>query len=113
MGIPLIINFMAVGAAITALMAETTVLFVFLYFSRNQINIRSILPNLVKYLFSAIIMFIIVDNLSIKLPAGFIYSALLVFIGTLIYFVLLYVVNEELTRALVSFIKKESERYSK
>lgn len=94
LGIPMILNFGAYGAAITSLVAETSVIITFLIFMHSNIKFKEVASVLVKYAIAGLIMFIIVNSLATQLPAGLIFTALLIVIGVIVYFLVLYFLKD-------------------
>jgi O-antigen/teichoic acid export membrane protein len=104
----LIVPLKSIGASLATLGSEFAILSATYYFNRSYLNkyfnYIKIKSSLIKYLFSGIIMFIIVKFLLfIKSPIDFYYLFFVILIGIITYFLLLFIFNENL----ILFIKKK------
>jgi len=89
--IPLILLFGSVGAAIATVLSELTVTIYQLIVVRNQIDYKKLFTDLYKYLFSGVVMFIVVFYGDRLLPNNWISLIVEVISGIIVYLMLLVI----------------------
>ena len=105
-----------VGAAISSVIAEFTVLGVHFIYMRKDIKILEVLKLSIKYLISGIIMYIVVANIVKLMPSSILNTLIQSALGVIIYFAILLLMNDKFLKdiinqvfiAIKSRLKKES-----
>lgn len=88
--------FLSTGAAFASVIAELGVVVVQMCSIYKEINMISVIKKSKNYIFSSFIMFILIFALSLKLEPTMIMTLILILIGILIYFGLLFLVKDKL-----------------
>lgn len=91
----LIYKYKSIGAAIASVIAETTILLMFLKNSSEYIKIKDIFIYSKKYLLSSIIMGIMLVKLNVYVPSNTMGIALQLIIGIIMYFSILLLLKDE------------------
>lgn len=81
----LIPQFFSVGAAIASVVAETVILVIFMYFSKEYVNVLSVLKGSINYIVSATIMFVFIRISYSYLSMSWKSVVLQIFIGIITY----------------------------
>lgn len=79
------------GAAIASTATELVILIIYLYYSKDYVNIKEIIQIANNYFVSAFVMYIAIAFVSLKLNASFFNTMLLTLIGASIYVILLII----------------------
>ena len=98
----LIPKFAAIGATIGTVVAEFTVTMVQFYFVRKDFNVLKIIKLSKNYIISGLIMFIICLIVRIKIHINFISIILQIFIGTLIYLLMLLLLKDKFIKTIIN-----------
>ena len=93
-----------VGASISSVLAEVIILFVQLYYLKEEITIKDVIEDSFKYIISGIIMAIIVYGISLKMNIGIISTLIQIIIGGIIYVLVLIILKDELIKVIISQI---------
>lgn len=93
-----------VGASISSVFAEVIILFVQLYYLKEEITIKDVIEDSFKYIISGIIMAIIVYGISLKMNIGIISTLIQIIIGGIIYVLVLIILKDELIKVIISQI---------
>lgn len=93
----LIFKFSSLGAAIASVLAETTILLLFIYFSKDFVSIKNIILKGYKYLISGICMMIILIIMNNKLNLNYSlkWIVLELIIGFVSYMIILLALRDE------------------
>ena len=94
----------SVGASISSVLAEVIILFVQLYYLKEEITIKDVIEDSFKYIISGIIMAIIVYGISLKMNIGIISTLIQIIIGGIIYVLVLIILKDELIKVIISQI---------
>ena len=97
--------FGTIGAMYSSVLAEFSILFIQLYFSRNYINVGYILKSSIKYLISGIFMFFLIYLFSNCFKNSIIILGIECFIGIISYFTMLVILRDKFFINLVRQIK--------
>lgn len=92
----------SVGAAISSVIAEFTILGVHFVYMRNDIKIIDVLKLSIKYLISGLIMYVIVLNISKLMTASILNTFIQIAIGGIIYFVILLILNDKFLKDIIN-----------
>lgn len=103
----LIIEYKAVGASIATVIAEFTVSCVQLYFVRKDLSIFRILRSCIKYLVSAMIMFIVSTILGKIIVSKIIAISVQVFVGGLCYVICLLLLKDKFVFEMLDKLKNK------
>lgn len=106
LNIPLISNFGIFGAVISTVCSELSVTAVQLFFVRNSLKISQLFFGKWKYLFSALVMFVVIRLLHVLLPGNIVYFAIEVSLGIVIYLLLLKIFKAPILDLAKEMIKK-------
>lgn len=98
----LIQYYQSVGAAIATVGAELAVTLVQLYWVRKTIEYHKLFQSMWKYLFSGILMFVVLRLIGSLLGVGPLTTILQVISGILIYFILLFILKSQMNKKLFS-----------
>lgn len=101
----LIPKYQAIGACISTVIAEFSVTFIQCLFLRKNIEKKGILKNIIKYLFSGMIMFISVRIIGNIIGAGILTTIIQAFIGASIYLLMLIILREEINLLAINLFK--------
>lgn len=93
-----------VGAVISSVVAEISILITQLIIIREEINIFEIFKPAIKYLVSGITMYIIIFGLASVMNVSIINTVIQVIIGALIYFVLLLIFKDKFLKDVINQI---------
>lgn len=99
--INLIINYICIskfgfiGAAVGTIIAEGLVFIIQLYFMKDIITLTGLFKKSYKYWISGIIMFVVCMIVGDKLSATFLTTLLQIMIGSIIYFIMLFLLRDE------------------
>lgn len=106
----LIPRFGIIGAAIATLATEFTVQIFSFYFGNDLFSSRKLILNLLKYNFSALIMYLII----MRIDCNFLIGNILLKIvgGSIVYIVTCYLVNRSEVRSLWNLIANRNEKIS-
>lgn len=85
--IPLILLWGAVGTSIATVLSEATVTFYRMFSIRNQVEYKLLFVDFFKYLFSGVIMFVIVKTLDDLLPNSWLMLSVEILVGILVYLI--------------------------
>ena len=91
----LIPHFLSIGAAVSTVIAETSVTCVQVYFTRKDFKFGEIISNNKDYIISSLIMFVPTYLLSKYLPSSILNTFICVAVGGLMYVGLLFVMKDE------------------
>lgn len=91
----LIARFKSSGAAIASVIAESTIAISQLFFIRNNLSIKKVFATSRNYLFAAVVMFVVIHKIEGYLCPCIIHTFVLVFIGILVYGVLLLIMRDK------------------
>lgn len=91
----LIYKYKSIGAAIASVIAETSILLMFLKFSDEYVRINELLKYSKKYIVSSLIMGIILWKINIYIPSNIIGITLQIVLGICIYFGILLFLKDE------------------
>ena len=83
---------------------EVIILFVQLYYLKEEITIKDVIEDSFKYIISGIIMAIIVYGISLKMNIGIISTLIQIIIGGIIYVLVLIILKDELIKVIISQI---------
>ena len=105
MNIPLIYFYGALGAAISTIMAETTVTIIMLILASKHLSFRKILVLSLKPLFATIIMCAVIFPLSYFLTSSILHTSIIVVSGIVVYGLAILVLRDSLVINLLKGIK--------
>lgn len=91
-----------VGAAISSVLAEFTILGVHFIYMRKDIKILDVLKLSIKYLISGLIMYVIVLNISKLISPSILNTFILIAIGAIIYFVILLIMRDKFLNDIIN-----------
>lgn len=104
----LIINrLQALGTTIASVLAEFTVTGVQLYFLRDFISLKELVKTTLKPLFASIMMFIIIVLIIPLFKIGILWTAIEVFIGSIVYIIIMYIFKDQFLKEAVNLIKNK------
>ena len=90
----LISRYQSIGAAIASVTAESAIALTQFWFIRKDISILKVFQSCRNYLFSGVVMLIVIEMLGKKLLPSIINTFLMVFIGGLLYLTLLIIIKD-------------------
>lgn len=96
--------FGTIGAAISSVIAELTILIVHLIAIRKEINVLEMFKPALKYLISGIIMYVVVLKLTNIMSVSILNTAIEAVVGILIYFVILIILKDKFLRDIINQI---------
>ena len=102
----LIKKFQSAGALVASVLAEYIGMTIMMYFSRKLISINNCLRSAPKYLLFSLCMYFIVYNIGELFPYSIYSTFLQIFIGLLVYILLLIIFKDDHVKSLIRFIKK-------
>lgn len=91
-----------VGAAISSVLAEFTILSVHFIYMRKDIKILDVLKSSIKYLISGLIMYVIVLSISKLISSSILNTFILIAIGAIIYFVILLILRDKFLNDIIN-----------
>lgn len=91
-----------VGAAISSVIAEFTILGVHFVYMRKDIKILDVLKLSIKYLISGLIMYVIVLSISKLISPSILNTFILIAIGAIIYFVILLIMRDKFLNDIIN-----------
>lgn len=91
-----------VGAAISSVLAEFTILGVHFIYMRKDIKILDVLKLSIKYLISGLIMYVIVLNISKLISPSILNTFILIAIGAIIYFIILLILKDKFLNDIIN-----------
>jgi len=94
LNIILIHIYQSIGAAISSIIAEIVVTLVQIYLVRKEFSVGDIFGSAWKYLISGVIMLILLIKLGNILTPTIIHTSVMILIGAIVYFALLYVFKD-------------------
>ena len=100
----LIPKFGAVGAAIGSVIAESVIAIVQLFFVRKQISCKIILTSSIRYMICSLVMFLVLRHLLNLFEAKILNTLILICIGGVLYFLLLFVLKDPFLKQIGGFI---------
>lgn len=106
LNIPLILTLGTTGAMIATVFSEISIAVSMLFLIRKQLIISSLFTNVPKYLFSCIVMFVVVYILNANLPTTWPSIIIEVSLGGVIYVFMIIVTRPTLINEGVRFFKK-------
>ena len=98
----LIKSFQSIGAAIATVLAEIAVAATQIYFLRDDIKIITLLPNIGKYLFSSLIMFIPVMLMGYFFGANAKTTFMQIITGAITYVLVLFLLKSDINNFIFS-----------
>lgn len=104
--IPLILLWGAIGTSIATVLSEATVTFYQMYSIRNQVKYKLLFVDFLKYLFSGVIMFVIVKTLDGLLPNSWLMLLVEILVGILVYLIGLVLSKAKILNELKLILKK-------
>ena len=102
-----------IGAAISSVIAEVSVLVVQLVSIRKEISIKEVLKLSIKYLISGLIMYIAVLNLTNIMSVSIINTVIEAMIGVMVYFILLIIMKDRLLKDIINQVIVSIKQYKK
>lgn len=105
----LIRHFQSLGTAIATVIAEFSVTAAQFYFIRRDIQFKQMFNEMWKYLISGIIMLILVDFIGKVLKIGLKTTVIQVFIGGLVYVLLLVFLRSSMNKKLIGIVLKKTK----
>jgi O-antigen/teichoic acid export membrane protein len=109
LNVVLIPYFLSIGAAIASVIAETIITGIMFVSIRKSFRIKEIFKFSWSYFFAGIIMFSVVKILEEYLTATMFHTFTLIGVGSIVYFVILYVIHDELLLLIIDKIKQKIE----
>ena len=103
----LIKKYNALGACIATVSAEFVVTFLQYIFVRENIEIKSLTINTIKYIIAGIIMFISVRSIGELMNDNFITTITQISIGSIVYFSMLIILKEEINKTVITELRKK------
>jgi O-antigen/teichoic acid export membrane protein len=97
----------SMGAAISTDLAELSILLIQIYLLRKDLPFKGMLKDIWKYLLSGLIMLICVELTGSRMNVGFITTLIQVFVGGLVYVILLYVLKSDFQNGIIDMVKKK------
>lgn len=101
----------SLGAAIASVLAEITILLLFIVFSRDYINLRALIYGFFKYSICSVIMMIVVFSIGKILSDGIASLILQICMGLLCYFLCLFLIRDkyllDIFSHIISILKKK------
>ncbi|WP_125567447.1 polysaccharide biosynthesis C-terminal domain-containing protein [Companilactobacillus insicii] len=104
--IPMIILWGAIGAAIATVLSETTVTIYQLWSIKSQIVFKKLFRDNLKYMLSGFIMFVVICLLNEVLSVSWLSIMIEVFVGLMIYTLMLFVFKVEIINKAKGFLTK-------
>lgn len=95
LNILLIPKYQSIGAAIASLAAETVISVSQLIIVRREISIKKVFCSVFPYLFSSIIMFLVLQYINRFLLASFKNTVVLIVSGAAIYFIIIFLIKDK------------------
>lgn len=95
----------ATGAMISSVLAETLILFIQLVDIRNEISLKIVYKNSVKYLISGVIMFGVVFIIGVFMKPTIIATMIQIIVGIIIYGIMLIVLKDKLLYSMLDKVK--------
>ena len=95
------------GAAISTVTAEFCIFLIQAFYIRKIFNFKLILKNNIKYLFSSLIMFVIVYIVGIFMDSTILTTFIQILVGGIIYVFILFILKDGLLNQLINIIKKK------
>lgn len=102
----LIPNFGSLGASIASVLSEITILCIFAYFSKDYFSIKTLLCYIVRYMSIGFLMLLSIRLATIVLPVSIVSMCILITIGILIYFAVLFILKDEFLYESIKKIKR-------
>lgn len=104
-------KFLSIGAAIGSVIAESTIAIVQLIIIRKELSILKILKSSLKYLIAGILMFLVIYFENTFLEPSILSTFILIFTGTCVYFLVLYLIKDDFfidnIRSIIKRIKQK------
>lgn len=107
----LIIQFGVMGAVVATVLSEFAVTGLQLYFIRNQVRISKLFNDIWKYLFSGLIMYLVVRYLNSVQSGDFIHFVIQAILGAIIYLVLLIILRASFIGVIFNFVGSKKNKY--
>ena len=107
----LIPKYNAIGAIISSVIAEVTIFVIQIIYVKDIISCKSIFAKSHKNIFAGFIMFVVVYFLGTKMSLTIVTSFIQIFVGTVIYIILTYILKDELLIELINLISKKIKRH--
>ncbi|MCS8574752.1 oligosaccharide flippase family protein [Pediococcus pentosaceus] len=104
--IPFILFWGALGATLSTVFSEITVAIYQLFVVRHQVDYRKLFADIEKYMLAGITMFIVVFVLDVNLADSWIMLIIEVFIGVVLYVVLLILMRAKIIKDAMEMIRK-------
>ena len=101
----LIPRFYSMGVAFSAVFTEWLVTMIQFYLVRDFFKLRNILIQVKNYLFSGLMMFIVTEVLSRQLYPSILNSMIIIFVGIIIYSIVLWSIKDEIILLSINKIK--------
>lgn len=95
------------GAAVSTVIAEFCIFLIQAFYIRKIFNFKLILKNNVKYLFSSLIMFVIVYIIGIFMDSTIVTTSIQILSGGIIYVSLLFILKDGLLNQFINIIKEK------
>lgn len=100
----------SIGSVIASVMAELVVCILFLHYAKEYIKTKDIIYNARNYIFSGIIMFIIVYTLNTILSISIINTIITIVVGGCIYLLVLFLLKDELLNIILNTLKFNNKK---
>ena len=88
-------KYFSIGAAIASVISELVILIIQFIFIKKDLSILNILKSQAVYLFSSIIMLVVIRILNVYLTPSFINTCIMIIIGMIIYCMSLFLLKDE------------------
>ncbi|KID42289.1 flippase [Fructilactobacillus fructivorans] len=105
--VPLILLWGAVGTAVATVLSEASVTGIQLYAVKDEIDFRKLYHGFFKYFVAGLLMFAIVFVLDATLRVKWIDLIIEVFLGIIVYTVLIFVLKTKVSKDVITIIKKK------
>jgi len=101
----------AIGAVISSIIAETIVLLIQLYYSKNAVRLNTIVKMSIKYFLASLVMFAIIKIMMLKMEFNIINLAIQVIVGVFVYYFSILAMKDkfaiDLTNQIILFVKRK------
>ncbi len=107
LNIILIPKFNAIGAAMASVISEITILLIFIFYSKEMLDIKNLVKAIIKYSIFATIMSTIANVVTTIFAKTYLQGIILeIIVSILIYMVLLIIFKDKMLKKCIEMIKK-------
>lgn len=91
-----------IGAVISSVLAEVSILVIQLIYIRKEITVLDMMKSSVKYFISSLIMFVAICFITTKMQVSIVNTGIQAIIGIAIYFSILFILKDEFLKSIVN-----------